>query len=67
MIKKSFIQSIADKSAKVNALCEYLGTLRTECVREYQKEKHAQTRSVGTIKRVVRKVRKRAAKVRTFR
>jgi hypothetical protein len=38
MVKKSFIQSIADKSAKVNALCEYLGTLRTECVREYQKE-----------------------------
>ena len=37
MVKKSFIQSIADKSAKVNALCEYLGTLRTECVREYQK------------------------------
>ena len=43
MIKKSFIQSIADKSAKVNALCEYLGTLRTECVREYQKEKHSVT------------------------
>ena len=39
MVKKSFVQSIADKSAKVNALCEYLGTLRTECVREYQKEK----------------------------
>lgn len=38
MIKKSAIQSIADKSAKVVALCEYLGTLRTECVREYQKE-----------------------------
>ena len=38
MVKKTFIQSIADKSAKVNALCEYLGTLRTECVREYQKE-----------------------------
>ena len=38
MVKKSFIQSIADKSAKVNALCEYLGTLRTECVRKYQKE-----------------------------
>lgn len=38
MVKKLFIQSIADKSAKVNALCEYLGTLRTECVREYQKE-----------------------------
>ena len=38
MVKKSFIQSIADKSAKVNALCEYLGTLRTECVREYQKD-----------------------------
>ena len=38
MVKKSFIQSIADKSAKVNALCEYLGTLSTECVREYQKE-----------------------------
>lgn len=43
MVKKSFIQSIADKSAKVNALCEYLGTLRTECVREYQKEKCAAT------------------------
>ena len=43
MVKKSFIQSIADKSAKVNALCEYLGTLRTECVREYQKEKHSET------------------------
>ena len=43
MVKKSFIQSIADKSAKVNALCEYLGTLRTECVREYQKDKHAAT------------------------
>lgn len=43
MVKKSFIQSIADKSEKVNALCEYLGTLRTECVREYQKEKHAAT------------------------
>lgn len=38
MIKKSFVQSIADKSAKVNALCEYLGTLRTECIREYQRE-----------------------------
>lgn len=38
MVKKSFVQSIADKNAKVNALCEYLGTLRTECVREYQKE-----------------------------
>ena len=43
MAKKSFIQSIADKSAKVNALGEYLGTLRTECVREYQKDKHAAT------------------------
>lgn len=43
MVKKSFIQSIADKSAKVNALCEYLGTLRTECVREYQKEECAST------------------------
>ena len=43
MIKKSFIQSIADKSEKVNALCEYLGTLRTGCVREYQKEKHSET------------------------
>lgn len=43
MVKKSFVQSIADKSAKVNALCEYLGTLRTECVREYQKEKHSAT------------------------
>ena len=38
MIKKSFIQSIADKNARVNALCEYLGTLRTECIREYQRE-----------------------------
>lgn len=38
MIKKSFIQSIADKNAKVNALCEYLGTLRTECMRNYQTE-----------------------------
>ena len=36
MIKKSFIQSIADKNAKVNALCEYLGTLRTEWIRNYQ-------------------------------
>lgn len=43
MVKKSFVQSIADKSAKVNALCEYLGTLRTECVREYQKEECATT------------------------
>lgn len=43
MVKKSFVQSIADKSAKVNALCEYLGTLRTECVREYQKEDCAAT------------------------
>lgn len=43
MVKKSFIQSIADKSTKVNALCEYLGTLRTECVREYQKEEFAAT------------------------
>lgn len=43
MVKKSFIQSIAEKSAKVNALCEYLGTLRTECVREYQKEDSAAT------------------------
>ena len=43
MVKKSFIQSIADKSAKVNALCEYLGTLRTECVREYQKDDCAAT------------------------
>ena len=43
MVKKSFIQSIAEKSAKVNALCEYLGTLRTECVREYQKEDCAAT------------------------
>ena len=43
MVKKSFIQSIADKSAKVNALCEYLGTLRIECVREYQKEDCAAT------------------------
>ena len=43
MVKKSFVQSIADKSAKVNALCEYLGTLRTECVREYQKDNHSAT------------------------
>lgn len=43
MVKKSFVQSIADKSAKVNALCEYLGTLRTECVREYQREDCAAT------------------------
>lgn len=43
MVKKSFVQSIADKNAKVNALCEYLGTLRTECVREYQKEECAAT------------------------
>ena len=43
MVKKSFIQSIADKSAKVNALCEYLGTLRTECVREYQKDNYSAT------------------------
>lgn len=43
MVKKSFIQSIADKSAKVNALCEYLGTLRTECVRGYQREDCAAT------------------------
>ena len=38
MIKKSFIQSIAEKNARVNALCEYLGTLRTECIRNYQTE-----------------------------
>lgn len=43
MVKKSFIQSIADKNAKVNALCEYLGTLRTECARGYQKEECAAT------------------------
>lgn len=42
-VKKSFIQSIAGKSAKVIALCEYLGTLRTECMREYQKEERAAT------------------------
>lgn len=42
MIKKSFIQSIADKNAKVNALCEYLGTLRTECIRNYQNEEYTQ-------------------------
>lgn len=42
MIKKSFIQSIADKNAKVNALCEYLGTLRTECIRNYQNEECTQ-------------------------
>lgn len=43
MVKKSFVQSIADKSAKVNALCEYLGTLRTECIREYQKDNYTAT------------------------
>ena len=43
MVKKTFVQSIAEKSAKVNALCEYLGTLRTECVREYQKDNYAAT------------------------
>ena len=43
MVKKSFVQSIADKNAKVNALCEYLGTLRTECIREYQKDNYAAT------------------------
>lgn len=42
MVKKSFIQSIADENAKVNALCEYLGTLRTECIRNYQNEECAQ-------------------------
>ena len=41
MIKKSYIQSIADENAKVNALCEYLGTLRTECIRNYQTEEYA--------------------------
>lgn len=50
MIKKSFIQSIADKNAKVIALCEYLGTLRTECIREYQREdydsKHAEMHEI---------------------
>ena len=50
MVKKSFIQSIADKNAKVNALCEYLGTLRTECIREYQKDdfdsKHAEMHEI---------------------
>ena len=50
MIKKSFIQSIADENAKVNALCEYLGTLRTECIREYQREdfdsKHAEMHGI---------------------
>lgn len=40
MVKKSFIQSIADKNAKVNALCKYLGTLRTECIRNYQTEEY---------------------------
>lgn len=45
MIKKSFIQSIADKNAKVNALCEYLGTLRTECIRNYQTEECANSYS----------------------
>lgn len=42
MVRKSFIQSIADENAKVNALCEYLGTLRTECIRNYQNEECAQ-------------------------
>ena len=50
MVKKSFIQSIADKNARVNALCEYLGTLRTECIREYQREdydsKHAEMHGI---------------------
>lgn len=50
MIKKSYIQSIADENAKVNALCEYLGTLRTECIREYQREdfdsKHAEMHEI---------------------
>ena len=50
MIKKAFIQSIADKNARVNALCEYLGTLRTECIREYQREdfdtKHAEMHEI---------------------
>ena len=50
MIKKSFIQSIADKNARVNALCEYLGTLRTECIREYQRDdfdsKHAEMHEI---------------------
>lgn len=50
MIKKAFIQSIADENAKVTALCEYLGTLRTECIREYQKEdydsKHAEMHQI---------------------
>lgn len=40
MVKKSYIQSIADENAKVNALCEYLGTLRTECIRNYQTEEY---------------------------
>ena len=43
MVKKSFIQSIADKNAKVNTLCEYLGTLRTECIRTYQSVDAANT------------------------
>lgn len=50
MIKKSYIQSIADENAKVNALCEYLGALRTECIREYQREdfdsKHAEMHEI---------------------
>lgn len=45
MIKKSFIQSIADRNAKVNALCEYLGTLRTECLRNYKTEECANSYS----------------------
>ena len=47
MVKKSFIQSIADKNAKVNTLCEYLGTLRTECTRTYQSVDAANTHNFG--------------------
>lgn len=47
MIKKSFIQSIADENAKVNTLCEYLGTLRTECMRTYQSAEAKGTHNFG--------------------
>lgn len=47
MVKKSFIQSIADKNAKVNTLCEYLGTLRTECIRTYQSVDAVNTHNFG--------------------
>lgn len=49
MVKKSFIQSIADKNAKVNTLCEYLGTLRTECIRTYQSVGAVNTHNFGAM------------------